>query len=71
MNDFLRGTLGRFLQIIFAVISLFLLFAGLMSCATGRTGGQVIGWVLFLFGVLFGSAVFGIRYWLGHVVRIR
>jgi protein-S-isoprenylcysteine O-methyltransferase Ste14 len=71
MGDFLRGTLGLFLQIILSIISIILIFVGFFSCAIGHGGQTVIGWILFILGVLCGCAVFGIRYWLGHVVRMR
>ncbi len=72
MNDFLRGTLGRLLQIVFSILSVILMFSGLMSCGAGdSTGDTVLGWVLFILGVILGCAVFGIRYWLGHIGRIR
>jgi hypothetical protein len=71
MRDFLRGTLGRLLQIVLSILSLGLMFSGIMSCSLGGTGQTVGGWILFVLGVVCGCAVFGIRYWLGHIVRIR
>lgn len=71
MRDFLRGTLGKFLQILLALASVVLIFSGLLSCGSLTTGGTILGWVLFILGILCGCGVFGIRYWLGHVIRMR
>jgi len=72
MRDFLIGTLGKFLQIILGLASIGFIFAGLLSCgAAVTTGDKVIMGVLLLVGILCGCGVFGIRYWLGHIVRIR
>jgi len=72
MNDFLRGTFGRLLQIVFSLLSLILIFSGIMSCGVGvRSGDTVLGWILFVLGVVSGCAAFGVRYWLGHIGRIR
>ena len=71
MRDFLRGTLGRLLQLLLTGLSIIFILAGLISCAIGGTGQTVTGWVLFILGLVFASAVFGIRYWLGHIVRLR
>ena len=48
MNDFLRGTFGRLLQIVFSLLSVILIFSGIMSCAVGGTGQTLGGWVLFI-----------------------
>jgi hypothetical protein len=71
MKDFLLGTFGRLLQIVLGILSIFLMFSGLLSCSSGGTGQTIMGWILFILGVLCGCAVFGIRYWLGHIVRMR
>ncbi len=72
MNDFLKGTFGRLLQIVFGLLSIILIFSGIMSCGFGdSTGDTASGWILFILGVVSGCAVFGIRYWLGHIGRIR
>ena len=71
MEDFLKGTLGRLLQIIFSALSVILIFAGIGSCSVGGTGQTIGGWILFILGIVFGCAVFGIRYWLGHIIRPR
>ncbi len=72
MKDFLAGTFGKFLQLVFSVVGFGLLIAGLVSCGTtGGVGGFAVGSLLILLGVLCFCAVFGVRYWLGHVMRIR
>ena len=71
MGGFLKGTLGCLLQIILSVLSLILIFAGIASCSVGGTGQTIVGWMLFVLGIVFGCAVVGIRYWLGHIIRTR
>lgn len=61
MGDFLRGTIGRLLQIVFVLLGLVLVFGGLF----GGSGLAVV------FGVVCWCAAFGIRYWLGHIIRQR
>lgn len=67
MRDFLKGTLGVFLQIILVILGIGLLATGLMSCGNL----MVAGGLLLVLGILCFCAVAGIRYWLGHIVRIR
>ena len=71
MRDFLRGTFGKLLQIVFAFLSIILIFTGIMSCAVGSTGSTIGGWIMFILGILLGCASFGVRYWLGHIARVR
>lgn len=71
MKDFLRGMFGRFLQIVLAVLCIILIFSGFFAYSAGGASQTVLGWVLFVLGILCGCAVFGIRYWLSSVVRIR
>jgi len=71
MGDFLKGMFGRLLQIILSILSIGLIFSGIMSCSIEGANQTVGGWILFILGVLCGCAVFGIRYWLGHIARIR
>lgn len=68
MRDFLAGTFGRFLQLVFSVAGLVLFVVGLVSCGSERA---VLGGVLLLLSVLSWCAVFGVRYWLGHIMRVR
>ena len=68
MKDFLRGTIGRFMQIVLAFIGVILFIAGFVSCAAGSAVGSGICIVL---AILCFSAIAGIRYWLGNIVRMR
>ena len=61
MKDFLVGTLGKLLQVIFTLAGLVLLLGG---CTQG-SGGYLIG------GIVLLCAAFGARYALGHIVRGR
>ena len=61
MGDFLKGTFGKLLQLIFVILGFILLFSGIF-------GGNLF---LVVVGILFWCASFGIRYWLGHIVRHR
>ncbi len=71
MNTFLRGTLGKLLQLVFTVLGVILVSMGLFSCAGGQsTGTTILGWFLFILGIVSFGAVFGVRYWLGHVVKM-
>lgn len=61
MKDFLVGTFGKFLQVILILAGLGLLLSG---CTRG-SGGYLIG------GIFCLCAAGGVRYALGHIVRIR
>lgn len=66
IRDFLVGTFGKVLQVVFVVAGVFLLISGLIDDPEGKLlVGRIIG------GVLCLCASFGIRYALGHVVRFR
>jgi len=65
MRDFLRGTLGILLQVVLTILGIGLLG---LSCLGGSSGGGII---LIILGILCFCAVGGIRYWLGHIARIR
>jgi len=66
MKDFLKGTMGRFLQIILGIAGLGLMISGFVSCGSDHTG---MGTLYLVLAILCWSAVFGIRYWLGHIIR--
>jgi len=68
MRDFLRGTIGMFLQIILGIAGLVLIISSFVSCANEHTG---TGTLYLILAILCWSAAFGIRYWLGHVSRQR
>jgi len=68
MKDFLRGTIGRLLQIILGIAGLIFIISSFVSCGNEHTGTGTLYLVL---GILCLSAVFGIRYWLGHIFRQR
>jgi hypothetical protein len=65
MKDFLRGTLGVFAQIVLLILGIVLIGA---SCVASLGVGNI---VLLVLGILCLCAVAGIRYWLGHIVRMR
>jgi Kef-type K+ transport system membrane component KefB len=70
MNDFLRGTLGRLVQIVLAIIGILFLFISVMSCSfSSQHGSIVMGWIFFILGILCFCAIYGIRYWLGTIIR--
>jgi len=68
MKDFLRGTIGRLLQIVLGLTSFICFISGFVSCGNQHMG---TGSVLIVVAILCLSAIFGIRYWLGHVIRTR
>ncbi len=68
MGDFLKGTIGRFLQIILAIAGFILIIASFVSCGNEHTG---VGTFYLILAILCWSAIFGIRYWLGHIFRQR
>lgn len=68
MKDFLKGEIGRFAQLVLAIIGLILLIMGLASCGNSNT---TTGTFLVILGVLCWCTVAGIRYWLGIIVRSR
>lgn len=68
MQDFLKGMFGKLLQVILALLGIGLFIAGLISCASSHSVAS--GICLFL-SLLCWCAIFGIRYWLGHIVRMR
>ena len=61
MKDFLIGTFGRLLMVIFTIGGILLLIAGLF-------GGSIISTIG---GIILLCASWGIRYALGHIVRHR
>ncbi len=61
LRDFLVGTFGKILQVLFIVAGLFLLIGGLL-------GGSGIGIVL---GIVFLCMGAGMRYALGSILRMR
>ena len=65
MKDFLRGTMGCFLQVVLFVLGIVLIGA---SCVAGLGAGNILFLVL---GILCFCAVAGIRYSLGNIFRIR
>ncbi len=68
MKDFLRGTIGKLLQIFLNIIGLVFIAGSFFSCALDGVGQ---GSILTIVGILCLAASFGIRYWLGHIVRIK
>jgi hypothetical protein len=65
MKDFLRGTLGVFAQVLLLILGIALIG---VSCVAGSGAGNI---ALLILGILCLCAVAGIRYWLGHIVRMR
>ena len=59
--DILKGAFGKLLEIVFTLTAFGMIIGGLFE--------GVIGIVLG--GVFFGCLAFGVRYWLGHIVRVR
>jgi hypothetical protein len=68
MRDFLRGTLGRLAQVILGILGLFFLIVSLVSCGASHTAE---GYIFLFLCILCWCAIGGIRYWLGHIVRMR
>jgi len=68
MRDFLRGTIGKFLQIILGIAGLVFIISSFVSCGNENTG---TGTLYLILAILCWSASFGIRYWLGHIFRQR
>ena len=68
MRDFIRGTLGMLGQIFFLLLSV-----GLLLGSIGAFIGEnaFLGIVLIILGIVSWCAIFGVRYWLGHVTRLR
>lgn len=71
MNDFLRGTLGKLAQIVLTLLGFLLLFSGFFSCALSNSGNSGVSIFLVILGIVCFCAVFGIRYWLGSINRLR
>ena len=61
MRDFLRGTIGKVLQVILVVL-------GIMFVVGGIFAGSIVTVVI---GILCWCIAFGIRYWLGHIIRYK
>jgi hypothetical protein len=61
MRDILKGAFGMLLTIMLVILGFVMVFGGFMS-------GNFI--VLFL-GIVCFALAFGIRYWLGHIIRHR
>lgn len=68
MRDFLRGTIGKLLQLLLGLGAFIFLVSSFVSCGTGHT---TQGGIYLVLGVLSACATFGIRYWLGHILRHR
>lgn len=72
MKDFLRGALGTLLQWVLAFLSAMFFMGGLVSCMCASLNNTTsVGGVFIFLGVLCLCAIAGIRYWLGHIVRMR
>ena len=67
MRDFLKGTLGTVLQVVLVFLGVVLLGA---SCVAG-VYSSAMGIVCLVLSILCFCTVAGIRYWLGHIVRMR
>jgi len=61
LKDFLIGTFGKLLQVVFVIVGLLLFFGGLF----GDSGVAVV------LGIVFLCMVGGIRYALGGIFRMR
>jgi len=68
MGEFLKGTMGVFLQIILLILGIVLFIASFVSCGNDS---MVTGGILLVLGILCFCAMVGIRYWLGHIVRMK
>lgn len=67
MNDFLRGTIGCFLQGILVIAGFVFLTVSFVSCLAGEKAG---GGLFLVLAILCFCAGVGIRYWLlGHIFR--
>jgi len=65
MKDFLRGTMGCFLQIVLFVAAISLI------ALAAEHGFDAVGNLFLVLGILCFCAVAGIRYALGNIFRIR
>ena len=66
VQDFVRGTLTKIVQVALIGIGIYLLISGLIDDPDGKLlVGRLIG------GVLCLCASFGVRYALGQVIRFR
>jgi len=68
MKNFLRGTIGKLLQIILVILGFSFLVYGFDSCASSS---RVSMWLFLVLSILCFSAAGGIRYWLGHIIRMK
>jgi drug/metabolite transporter superfamily protein YnfA len=68
MRDFLKGTLGILAQVALGILGLIFFISGFVSCGTSHT---TAGGVYIFLSILCWCAIGGIRYWLGHIVRMR
>lgn len=68
MKDFIKGTLGKFLQVILAIVGAIFFVVSLVACGSGEIVG---GGIFMALSILSFCAIFGIRYWLGHIIRTR
>jgi len=68
MKDFLKGTLGTLLQVVFLIAGFGFMAASFGSCTEGHTGWGAF--YLFV-GIILWCGIAGIRYALGHIFRLR
>ena len=68
MKDFLRGTIGCFLQGILVIAGIVFIVMSIVSCGADSTA---IGSLFLVLAIICFCAEFGIRYWLGHIFRQR
>jgi protein-S-isoprenylcysteine O-methyltransferase Ste14 len=61
MRDILKGAFGMFLTIILVILGFAFLFGGIFSANI----------IAIIIGILCFCFAFGIRYWLGHIIRHR
>jgi len=68
MKDFLKGTIGKMLQILLGIIGLSCFVFSFGSCIQDNMGQ---GYLLIFIGFLCFATSFGIRYWLGYIIKTR
>ncbi len=68
MGDFLRGTFGCLLQGVLMVLAFGFMIMGVVACGSNQEG---LGGFFVVLSILCFAAEGGVRYWLGHVVRMR
>jgi len=66
-NDFVRGTVCKLLQVVLLILGLGFGACGVVNWVQGNN----VGWVYIIIAIVCFCARYGVKYYLGSIVRFR